>query len=282
LRSISNQLRFYQEELIIMNPNSLLKRTYYVLIVVLPILYLVLNASMADSSFGTKASYPERQKDQIRQETIKVENKTKGVTLVSAEILGDYVNLTLRNDYPMVVTSYEFSIGPVTIHTETLTGADYNDVFPPGTQRVERCSIQPDFQRLGVRILAAILEDGSADGDEQYIREMREYRTGMRMQREQSVLSLRDLLSLDSDVMQAALGNFESESPSISEEQRNRLPYFVRRGFADERERFLRLVRGLKGTESSDSKKLQTNQLDNKKSKILRVIENYSSTLRQL
>lgn len=266
------------------NLTSLLKRRPYIPIMLLLLLYLVVNASMADRALGTRRSQDGHRKEQIRQESLKVQNKTTGITVVSMEMVGDSLNLKLRNDYGKIVTSYELGIGAVTIHTECLTGADHNDVFLPGTERIEYSSVQPDMDKLGVRVLAAIFEDGSADGDQQYVREMREYRKGMRMQRERSVVLLSTLVNLDSDQIQTALGNFETESPPVSEEQQKQLPYFVRRGLGDERDRFIRLARGLKGIYAKGSKESQTESEDpsNKKTRILKVIENYTSTIRQL
>jgi len=259
-----------------------------VVILILSLLYL---GAITSSSIGSNASSStnplekmrldwEKRKEQLRAEDIRVVNKTKGITLLSIEKVDGRLKLQLRNDSGKVITAYEVAISKMTIHTECLTGSDYNDLFLPGDIREERYAMQTGVDTIGVKILAAIFEDGTDDGDSEYIKEMRQYRSGMKIYREKSLALLKRLVSSKTIGIQSALANIEASLPQISEQQKE-MPYFVKAGLEDEQSRFLRLVRTLKDRDydaqvgNKDTERIR-------KQKLTRIIENYSKTLPQL
>ncbi len=219
----------------------------------------------------------EVQRRKTKIEDIRVENKTRGIILVLLEKDGNFLKLSLKNGSSKVVTAYEIGVGELTIHTECLSGMDFNDVFYPGTIRQERLALEPGIEESGIKILAVIFEDGTDEGDISYIQEIRQYRSGMKLQRERSIAFLRDLLNSDNVGFSTAISAMEDNLYRSNDE--NKLPFFTRRGLEDERHRFLRLIGKFKGMNSSPEIGPQG---ESNKQKIERIILNYSKTLQQL
>lgn len=219
----------------------------------------------------------ELHKKRIRVEDLRVENKTKGITVVSLERDEDFLKLKLKNTSSKTITAYELGIGEMTIHTECLTGMDYNNVFYPGTTREERLAIQPGIDELGIRILAAIFEDGADDGDTKYIKEIRQYRSGMKMQRERSIALLQDLVNSNNESLATTLSKLENQLYKPTDE--NQLSFFTKGGLQDEQHRFLRVIDKLKAFKNKSS---NGPQVQDYKEKINLIIANYRKTLPQL
>lgn len=225
----------------------------------------------------------QRRKEQITAEKLKIENRTKALTLVSVKVdtEDNSINIKLRNDYEETVTAYEVAVANTTVYAECLTGADYNDVIQPGSVNEQVYSLQPDVDKLGIKILAAIFENGTADGDPQYINEIRQYRSGMKMQRRHSLDLLKGTLDSDTNDIEFALANIEDQLPHLSKQEQMTLPHFVSLGFADEQSRFIRLVQAIRaGNDNSQEK--NASGLNSRKQMLLKVIENYTKTLSQL
>jgi hypothetical protein len=216
----------------------------------------------------------QRRKEALKIEDLKFYNYAKGITIISKEREGDFINLKLRNDYQKVVTAYVISIAKMTTHTETLTGADYNDVFLPGAIREQKYFLQPDVDKLGIGIHAVVFEDGTADGIQHFVNNIREYRSGMKIQREYSLALLKGILETNLVDIQS----LKIQTPQISEDKQKELPYFFKRGFQDEQDRFHQLIQRIKTTDS----KITKDELLNKRQIIMKVVEHYSKTLAQL
>lgn len=217
----------------------------------------------------------ERRKENLKVEDLRFENDTKGLTIISKEREGDFINLKLRNDYTKTVTAFVVAVAKMTIHTETLTGADYNDVFLPGDIREESYFLQLDVDKLGIKLLAVAFEDGTTDGTKMFVDNIRQYRSGMKMQREHSLALLKGIVNTSSVDLQSSLANLQAQAPQISQEKQRELPYFVRRGLLDEQDRFLRLIQHIKGIDVKITKSEQSQMIN-------KIIENYTKTLKQL
>src|SRR5262249_39448797 len=57
----------------------------------------------------------ERRKEHITAENLILDNKTKGLTVVSRERVDDTIRLKLKNEYTKTITAYEVAVADMTI-----------------------------------------------------------------------------------------------------------------------------------------------------------------------
>jgi hypothetical protein len=190
----------------------------------------------------------EQRKAEMIVENIRVENFTKGLTPISVDIdkERELITLTLRNDYDKIVTGYEVSIGEVTVQTESLNDSSVQEVLHPRDTRKEVYALQDNLDKFGIAIVAVILEDGTTDGESNHIQEIREYRQGMKIQREHVLLLLEKIAKQSMNKIPAALNSLVSQLAPMSESDERQLPPNVRFGIHDEKARILKEINNAK------------------------------------
>ncbi len=213
------------------------------------LLLAIMGGTAWSSKDQQKKSLTLEERDKLTVEELKVENKTKGLTIIGLEKVPHQVKVTLRNDYSKAITSYKVSIGVGTMHKPYLAGIGEPEFFLPGQVNQDIYPLQPGIEIHGIKILAVILDDKTADGDPQHVREMQEYRLGTKMQRKHVLHLLQKALALPSSDLQTYLANIqEADLLPMSEGKEKLLPRQVRFGLGDERERTLRRIKELRQT----------------------------------
>ncbi len=231
--------------------NPILRKSLiHITIIVTAVLILAIMGGTAWSSRKQqKKNLTLEERDKLTVEELKVENKTKGLTIIGLEKVPHQVKVTLRNDYSKAITGYKVSIGVATMHKAYLAGIGEPEYFLPGQVNQDIYPLQPGIEIHGIKILAVILDDKTADGDPRYVREIQEYRLGTKMQRKHVLHLLQKALALPSSDLQTYLANIqEADLLPLSEGKEKLLPRQVRSGLGDERERTLQRIKELRQT----------------------------------
>jgi hypothetical protein len=190
----------------------------------------------ASSSQKQEAAFEERlkkKKERLTNAEIPVQNLTNGLTVIKLEknIKSDSLRVLLRNDYAKTITAYDVSVGSGTIQSQCLTEeTDERAFIHPGDTREETYPLQDDVDTLGIRVLAVVFEDKTSDGEQRYIQELQEYRTGLKIEIEGTLRQVKDTLQLSKGELQQAIARLASSTPERDEEA---LPHFVKLGLRD-------------------------------------------------
>lgn len=124
---------------------------------------------------NTKKKHSSQQSD-INIQDIKLTNKTKAFKISSIEKAGKHIQLTFINEYNKSITGFQASMGEVRITEEFIVNE--KSFILPGTEFTKIYAFQSMMIEKGVSILAVFFEDGTADGDQAYIKELNEIRAG--------------------------------------------------------------------------------------------------------
>ncbi|HVF90675.1 MAG TPA: hypothetical protein VNH22_11460 [Blastocatellia bacterium] len=176
-------------------------------------------------------------------ENIAIENRTKGLTLITLEKESEYLIAKFRNDYDKIITGYQVSVGIGSIQTQLLSESDQ---LLPGAIRKEILPLQVDLDKYGIKILAVIFDDRTSEGDVNSIHEMSDYRAGVKLQRLHSLALLQNIQKLAASGIKFNLSEFETGGIALSKEEEEKLSPNVKLGFRTERNRFQRVFGNLK------------------------------------
>ncbi len=124
---------------------------------------------------NTNKKSSSRQRE-INIQDIKLTNKTSAFKISSIEKAGRHIQLTFVNEYKKSITGFQASIGKTQITEELIVNE--KNFIPPGAEFTKIYAVQSLMAEKGVSILAVFFEDGTADGDPVYIRELNEIRAG--------------------------------------------------------------------------------------------------------
>lgn len=197
---------------------------------------------------GQERSFEEtlnQRRESVMAKGLKLENKTKGLTIVSIEKKPQNIEVLLRNDYSKTITAYRVSVGKGVIGTELFASENESNFLHPGEERQELYPYQAGIEIEGITILAVIFEDRITDGDPEYVREIEEQRLGRKMQRQYALQLLERIIKLPPAKMPTALASLESEASALQEEEIRKLPVNVEVGLRAEKGVFLRKIQNL-------------------------------------
>jgi hypothetical protein len=183
-----------------------------------------------------------------RIEDLRIINKTSGFSVVEIKKISDKVfELTYKNDYSKSITGFEVSISGMRVQTELILGGDEQQFVSPGNTFREAYSAQVGLDRDGIQILAVVFYDGSSDGDIRYIKEITDYRLGMKTERQRVLALLEQVITSKNQNISTKLGELETDisSTTPSTQQDSRLDN-VGLGIRNERRRMLDEIRILK------------------------------------
>lgn len=183
-----------------------------------------------------------------RIEDLRIINKTSAFRVLAIKKISDNVfEITYKNEYSKTITGFEVSIGGMRVQTELILGGDEHQFIPPGNTSQEAYPAQEGLDRNGIQILAVVFDDGSSDGDIRYIKEITDYRLGMKTERQRVLPLLERVISSNTQNISMALEELETEvsSTAQSTQQNNKLDN-VGLGIRNERRRILDEVTILK------------------------------------
>ncbi|MEN3335525.1 MAG: hypothetical protein V7641_4890 [Blastocatellia bacterium] len=218
---------------------ELIKRSrFFIPVVILVCITLLSVTAWSSGSFSISKSRPQQKaeelynqrKENLQKGTIAVENRTSHLEVVSLDkhLEQNLIVLTLSNRYPRPVTGYKFSAGISIEYTECR-----NQPVPSGEEVREFLPLQAGLDVKGIKILAVILDDESTDGDPQFVREIKDYREGARIQRTQALRLLQE--ADNSRDTEAALSTIEAQLAPLTPNESKSLSADMVSGINSER-----------------------------------------------
>jgi hypothetical protein len=146
---------------------------------------------------------------------IKVVNKTATLQIVSVDRTPNgHVHLLLKNVSSKNLNGYEVSVGAQgRITTDTSSG---DRVISPGT--TDELEVPVESAPSSLTILAAMFADGSIEGDEATVIELKQWRSGLKRQLIRALGVLETTLELPDVNTPEALDRLESQLSSLSTE----------------------------------------------------------------
>ena len=145
---------------------------------------------------------------------VPIRNMTRAVRIISIEkIEGGSLRLTLQNGYDKWINGIEISMVNVGIHQELGSTREHN--IPPGGTYELDLGIQEHTDTDGIEIAAVIFEDGTADGNLEFVKPVQEQRLGERVQCKRALaLIQKHLAEPDADTVEG-LDRLESQLQSL-------------------------------------------------------------------
>lgn len=179
----------------------------------------------------------------LRVERLVITNRTRLFKVLASELSQDRegVLLRMRNDYDKRITSFQLSYGIVTLKKELIyREADW--IGPHQVYSFEN-EAEPELETRGIGVLALILEDGTSDGDRQAVKELRQYRSGIRIAINEFLPKLQRAIRSRKESLQSAIHDVRSETLGLPELPDASLPYYTRLGIHDQRWRIAEELR---------------------------------------
>ena len=159
---------------------------------------------------------------------VPIRNMTRAIRIISIEkIEGGSLRLTLQNGYDKWINGIEISMVNVGIHEELGSIREHN--IPPGGTYELVLGIQEHTDTDGIEIAAVIFEDGTADGNLEFVKPVQEQRLGARVQYKRALaLIQKHLAEPDADTAEG-LDRLESQLQSLSvrEESGKKIDYEI-------------------------------------------------------
>lgn len=115
-----------------------------------------------------------------KQVDFPVKSLVPKLTVVNLRVHRDAVLLSVRNDYDKTITAFSVISSGVTTRNEML-GSD--DVIAPGSTNTGEYELpSPSRPENGIAVMAAVFEDGTTDGDPEFVKQILDARAGKQAQ----------------------------------------------------------------------------------------------------
>lgn len=175
------------------------------------------NVSQQQKKPLTKAEY-KTMIEKLDPNEIPVRNMTQALKVISIEKAdGGMLRLTLQNGYRKGINGVEISMVNVGVHDELSFGKE--NIIPPGGTYVTELPIQEHTDTDGIEIAAVMFEDGTADGNLEYVRSVEEQRLAKRAQFKRAfALIQKQLAEADAETLEG-LNRLEFQLQSLPERE---------------------------------------------------------------
>jgi hypothetical protein len=115
-----------------------------------------------------------------KQVDFPVKSLVPKLTVVNLRVHRDAVVLSVRNDYDKTITAFSVTSSGVTARNEML-GSDY--VIAPGSTNTGEYGLpSASGPENGIAVMAAVFEDGTTDGDPEFVKQILDARAGKQAQ----------------------------------------------------------------------------------------------------
>ena len=218
----------------------------------LPFIFILLCLSIigvsASRAGKQKQDDIEKPKETIDINNLKIINMTSAFKVIEIKENSDGLfDITYKNEYRKSITGFEVSISGMRIQTELTLGGDEQQFIPSGSTYDKTYSVQENLGQNGIQILAVVFDDGTADGDPKYIKEITDYRLGIKLERERVLPMLENILTSKPQTFSKALEELETHMTSVlpSYQQNGKLNN-IDLGIRNERRRILSEIKMLR------------------------------------
>jgi hypothetical protein len=247
------------------------KKSFYVKGLYALVLCLVLvGIFVFGMSFIEKGSKVESVNNQ--QSEIKVFNKTSAFEVIKSEIVGDELQLSLKNISNKGINAFQVLVGPE--KGDSLGSfvdfiySDIKDEISPNEVFVHREALGKEIYANGITLQAVFFTDGTGDGEANIIREVNETRQGTSLQLSKGLEMIQKTLASPSDEFSSRVIALRTEISDLPAADKTKSPQY-NSGLHFGKERLL-----------TDIKNIESNKQDLIKveSKLKKVIPRLSQT----
>lgn len=212
-------------------------------------LILAVGVRSSNSSLGSKQRLREKHTQEevsealrsgrVNVQNLSIKNHTQSFNLLGSALSEDQdgVSLRLQNGYEKKITAFQLSFGIVTLKRELIY--DEKDWIQPNQNITFKNEAEPELDSLGIEILAVVFDDGTSDGSEKAIKEIREYRSGMKTAIKEALPKLQKILSKQKGTLASAIEEVSFGISTLPEIPEPSLPYNTRVGIHDQRWRIV-------------------------------------------
>lgn len=162
---------------------------------------------------------------EIGKEKVKFFNRTNSFQILSNKIVDDRMQLLLKNNYGKSVNGFYATVGSekenISYNIE-LSYSDVRDEIPPQEYFTLYASLDKQLFTEGLTIHAVLFSDGTGDGEEDTIQEMRDIRQGEKFQLTKGLELIRDFWELPPNEFSPRLNDLKFNILSLTTNNKNK------------------------------------------------------------
>ena len=197
------------------------------IIVLLVVIVLPLNSNVNNYQVNSVAAKPERT-------GFRTESNANLFRIVDTQVNGSIVRLTFKNEYNKSINAFHILKGSDGGAFVELAYSDTQTEIVPNENFIFSTQLTESVLTKGITVAAVIFTDGSGDGIEESLQEMKDKRSGERLQLLQAIKWLKELEFTHKNGYEK-FGKLSAKVSSMSEDNVE-VPADVRRGLHTGRE----------------------------------------------
>ncbi|CAN5401080.1 hypothetical protein BH18ACI2_BH18ACI2_22350 [soil metagenome] len=171
-----------------------------------------------------------------RKDSQSINASPPSLNVVSSELQGNSLRLVLRNNTDKVINGFQIVVLGTRVQVELLNADEPAlQSLQPGETYEDSFRVSSNGQTEGVSVLAIVYEDGTSEGEPQYIKEIKETRIGQKKHLTRFLPLLAKSITDPSENESRLLEKLESDLQILQDSQDQDLPGNVRLGLHDER-----------------------------------------------
>lgn len=178
-----------------------------------------------------------------QEEKLQVKNQTGAIEVVGAKVLDGSLHLSVRNSSGKNITWYKLLLGDMGLEAEFTYAS--RPVLAPGEVHTEVFPANPGLAKSGISVLSVLFEDGTGEGDQQFIGQIKERRHGEKMQLVRVLALLEQISNSPEGQRVSALDTLGAKINDLPEGQEDNLPEHVRLGLRSGKSQALGIIKGL-------------------------------------
>lgn len=223
---------------------------------ILPIATICVVLALVSLTFWIPITKPSSAFAPPQTNDLTIDNKTQAFQIISAIRDGETVQLSLKNGYSKAISGFTISSSDTSGVQVDFTPAD--EVIAPGgiyNYKTSVASLQSSdslSDKLTLRILSVVFEDGTSDGDHQAIADIKNRRLGEKIQLARILPLLRQALSSPDADRPTVLARLKSQITSLPVKPENGQPGEITGGLLHGKEYILRDIRALEQEQSEE------------------------------
>jgi hypothetical protein len=192
----------------------------------------------------------------VQSDDVTVSNKTQAFQIISAVRDGETVQLSLKNGYGKAINGFTISSSDTSGVQVDFTPTD--EVIAPGgiyhykTSVASLRSSDSLSDKLTLKILSVVFDDGTSDGDHQAIADIKNRRLGEKIQLARILPLLRQALSSSDADKPTVLARLKSQITLLTVKPDNGQPVEITGGLLHGKEYILREIRALEQEQSEE------------------------------
>jgi hypothetical protein len=175
---------------------------------------------------------------------ISISNKTQALQVTRAEVIGNQIHLSVRNGYQQNINWFRLALGKTT-SIEADFAFTETGVLSPGQTYQDAYPLDPNSDLATITIVAVVFQDKTGEGDETYLKFIREKREGQKLGLKRLLPFLEKSSSSTDNSIESVLEALEKEATTEPAEDAS-VSEARRIGLRNVRERILNEVKRIR------------------------------------